>query len=259
MWEMKTNSKCEKPTLQKVLDFTGDRMAPAPESVPHANTVVHSTYEGAQPIAEFALETSIDAVTCKSFAKAQTGMETPLPSASGCILPDPPWPKTADCFAVAKKRRYSHRQGQGDSWDQYGDSLSAASALASAKEGGRYGMLGKSERNWNSWGRLLQGMRYDVQPANRGDNPWKGWAKEVRDAQPENKAKSSSSSWHTPASGARDRIDHINGQLQRKDLTASDHDIHRECRRRRMKFSSGWANDPSSSQSKRSKPRRSTG
>ena len=39
-------------------------MAPAPESTPHANTVVYSsTYEGAQPIAEFNLDNSIDAVT----------------------------------------------------------------------------------------------------------------------------------------------------------------------------------------------------
>ena len=73
-------------------------------------------------------------------------------------------------------------------------------------------MLGKTERKWNSWGPwppnsggsspVQTTPRYDVQPANRGDNPWKDCAKEVRDAQPEYKAKSGPSSWHTPAGGA---------------------------------------------------------
>ena len=104
------------------------------------------------------------------------------------ILPDTPWPKTAE--AVDKD---------------------TGLAVAKQKET-RYGMLGKSERNWNTWGPwppnsagsspVQTSPRYDVQPANRGDDPWKDWAKEIRDAQPECKAKSSSSSWHMPNGGA---------------------------------------------------------
>ena len=77
-----------------------------------------------------------------------TAMEIPLRSTSGYILPDTRWPKTAEvvnkdtAFAVAKKKRYSHRQEQGNSWDQYEDSSSAASAPASTEEGGRYGIRG---------------------------------------------------------------------------------------------------------------------
>ena len=99
-----------------------------------------STYEEAQPIAGFALDNSVDALTRKSFAKAQMGIEIPLRSASGYILPNNPWPKTAEvvnkdtAFAVAKKKRYSHRQEQGNSWAQKGDSSSSASASATAKE-----------------------------------------------------------------------------------------------------------------------------
>ena len=44
--------------------------------------------------------------------------------------------------------------------------------------------------------------KYDQQPANQGDNSRKVWAKEVRDAQPEHKAKFCSSTRHASAGGA---------------------------------------------------------
>ena len=44
--------------------------------------------------------------------------------------------------------------------------------------------------------------KHTVPPANRGDEPWKDWAYEVREAQPEPRAVSSSSSWQVQAGGA---------------------------------------------------------
>ena len=73
------------------------------------------------------------------------------------FLPGNSWPKTEDvldkhiAFAFAKRKKYGYRQEQGNSWDQYGDSSSAASASASAEESGR-GMRSKSEG--------LRSMRY---------------------------------------------------------------------------------------------------
>ena len=39
---------------------------------------------------------SVDPVARKSYAKVQTGKEVPLRSTSGYILPENPWPKTAE-------------------------------------------------------------------------------------------------------------------------------------------------------------------
>ena len=98
-------------------------MAPAPESTLHANTVKHSSNcEGAQPVADFAHDISVDAVTRKSFAKVQTGKEIPLRSTSGYILPENRWPKREEVvnkdtpFAITKKK-YNYRQDQDNSWD----------------------------------------------------------------------------------------------------------------------------------------------
>ena len=62
--------------------------------------------------------------------------------------------------------------------------------------------------SWGPWpqksvsGNQLQPtQKYDVQPADRGSNPWTDWAREVRNSQPDYKA-SSSKTWHASAGGA---------------------------------------------------------
>ena len=73
-----------------------------------------------------------DQCVARSLAKEQTGEEIPLRSMSGHLLPGNPWPKTEEvldknnAFAFAKRKKYGYRQEQGNSWDQYGDSSSAA-------------------------------------------------------------------------------------------------------------------------------------
>ena len=67
-------------------------------------------------------------------------------------------------------------------------------------------------------------QKYDVQPANRGSNPWTDWVRDVRNSRPDNKA-SSSNSWHASACGAhawdrngihipQDGVGRINGLLK---------------------------------------------
>ena len=91
-----------------------------------------------------------------------------------------------------------------------------------------------SERKCKSWGprppksmssnQVQTALRYEMQPANRGDNPWKDWAREVRETQPD-KAQPCSTAWHTPAGGAnawghswdslpQEEADHVYGQFQ---------------------------------------------
>ena len=186
MGQLKLYNVSENLALQTVLEFAGKKMDPASESTLRERTSrYNSTYEGARPIDDLA-DDSVDAVTRKSYAKAQTGKEVALRSTNGYIMPVNPWPKTAEvadrdmAFASTKKRRYWHKQDQGNCWD-LSDSSSTASASASAKEGGTYGMPSMSEREWNSWGprppqsisgsQVQTTLKHDMQPANRGDNP----------------------------------------------------------------------------------------
>ena len=84
MREVKTNSEREKTTLQMALEFTGDRMAPAPESAPHSNTMVYSsTYDGAQPIAEFALDNSVDASLARAVPRSRQRVNASFQILSG--------------------------------------------------------------------------------------------------------------------------------------------------------------------------------
>ena len=120
-------------------------MDPAVESTPHASAMIfNSTYEGATPIAAFMDDDSMDTEARRSLAKEQTGEETPCCSTSGYCLPGNPWPKSEEvldkntAFAFTKRKKMAiGREEQGNSWDQYGDSSSAASASASAEESGR--------------------------------------------------------------------------------------------------------------------------
>ena len=121
-------------------------MDSAVESTPHANAVIfNSTHEGAAPIAAFMDD---------DFIKEQTGEEILLRSTSGYLLPGNPWPKTEEvldkntAFAFTQRKKYGYRQEQGNSWDQYGDSSSAASASASAEDSGR-GNRSKSELTYS--------------------------------------------------------------------------------------------------------------
>ena len=92
-----------------------------------------------------------DAMACRDLAKEQTGIKIPLRSTSKFCLPTNPWPKNQvpvtkkTAFAFTKRKFSWRRPEQSNSWDQYGDSSYAASASASAAEGGR-GTYSMSEK-----------------------------------------------------------------------------------------------------------------
>ena len=117
-------------------------MCPAVMSTPHANTQIFgSMHEGAELIPKFMDTESEDIQFRRNLAKEQTGIEIPLRASSAFSAPTNPWPKKSDSLtkknAFAKKRKsYWRRPEQGNNWDQNGDSSSAASASASAEEGG---------------------------------------------------------------------------------------------------------------------------
>ena len=130
--------------MESILEFDGPQMDPAVESAPRANTKIYnSTCEGAELMPKFMDDDSEDTRARRNLAKEQTGMEIPLRSSSAFCPPTNPWPKknesvtNENAFAIAKRKLYWKRLGQGNSWDQYGDSSSAASASASAEEGGK--------------------------------------------------------------------------------------------------------------------------
>ena len=121
-----------------------------------------------------------------------------LRSAGACSSPNNPWPKEKEsetrdtAFAVQKRKMQWKRQGQGNSWDQYGDSSSAASPLASAEKGGKetHSMSEKANK-WGPWlpsetssKHVQSAQPYRLQQANRGEGKWSKWACEVRQSQP---------------------------------------------------------------------------
>ena len=212
--EMKLNVEVDKPTLQMILEFDGERMEPAVESTPHTNAMIfNSTYEGVSQLSNswmMALWTlKLVGVwpECKLVKKFRCVQRADIvfqqvhdrrlkkSSARRLRLPLP-------------RGRSTGRPEQGNNWDQCGDSSSAASA--SAEEGER-GAHSKSERDpyfWGPWppssvssNQVQPTQKYDVQPANRGSNPWTDWAREVRNSQPDYRV-SSANTWHVPAGGA---------------------------------------------------------
>ena len=133
MTELTMNTEVAKPIARSILEFDGGRMTPAVESNPHSNLMIYnSTFDGAELITKFADADSEDTEARRSLAKVQTGTEIPLRSTSDFHLPTNPWPKPVEtvtkknAFAFTKRKTYWKRPEQGNNWDQYGDSFSAA-------------------------------------------------------------------------------------------------------------------------------------
>ena len=143
--EMTTNSEAQKPSLEMIFEFDGLRMERAMESAPHSNTQAHNcTNEGAGLIQRFEEGDPDDIRSRRVLAREQMGMEIPLRPACAYSPPKNPWPREGVrdwryrfCRTGQKRKIHWKKQGQGNSWDQYGDSSSAASPSASAEEGGK--------------------------------------------------------------------------------------------------------------------------
>ena len=154
--------------------------------------------------------------TQRALAKEQLRVEIPLRSAGAYSSPKDPWPRELEtetrenAFAVQKRKIHWKRQGQGNRWDQDGDSSSAASPSASAEEGGKETHIMSEKANqWGPWSSHESGNKhaqpaqpYRLQQANRGEGRWSKWASDVRQSQPEN-WDYRSSKWHSSAGDDR--------------------------------------------------------
>ena len=146
-------------------------------------------------------------------AREQTGTEIPLISVSIFSAPKNLWPKRNEietretAFAMQKRKLSCKKQGQGNRWDQYGDSSSAASP--SAEEGGNETHnVSEKATKWGPWTPEMSSKQeqsaqpYRLHPANRGESGWAEWAREVRHSQPEYQDYKCSR-WHASAGDAR--------------------------------------------------------
>ena len=172
-------------------------MERAAELTPHTSVMIYnSTYEGAEPIAELMNDDSVDEAR-RCLGREQTGEETPLRSTSGYLRPTNPRPKTE----AARRMHCLHQEEgvsigidqskvtAGISMETLRQQLLLQRVLKTVEEG----CTARVREIWigAQWppnsvsSKQAQPTRqHDVQPANRGSNPWTDWAREVRNSQP---------------------------------------------------------------------------
>ena len=128
------------------------------ESTPRPNTQPYNcTYDGSELSQRFDEGDPEEVRSRRALVREQLGVETPLRSAGAYSTPTNPWPREREtetretAFAVQKRKAYWKRPGQGNSWDQYGDSSSAAAPSADAEEGGKETHIVSEKAN--QWGR----------------------------------------------------------------------------------------------------------
>ena len=135
----------------------------------------------------------------RTLAKEQTDVEVPLRTSGAFSSPTNPRPKKLSQLSgrMPLPLLRGNCTGRDHSWGQNGDLSSAASASASAEECVK-GTHSMSERpsKWGPWrpenvsSRQVQcAQPYRLQPANRDASSWADWTDEVRNSQPEYRAR----------------------------------------------------------------------
>ena len=140
---------------------------------------------------QFEVENTEGAMDLQTTEK-QRATVFPVRSEGKYSSPTNPWPRDPEAeardMAGVQKRKPTYKgQGPGNSWDQYGESSSAASSeahIASEQV--------SVESNWGPWPPNESGNR-DVRPAqphrlqkaNKSDGQWSKWASDVRQSQPD--------------------------------------------------------------------------
>ena len=126
----------QKPSLEGILEFQGPRNHFTAESTPHPDARAYLTWcEGGKVMQDFEPETAGDDTDQKNIEQKQHGMGSPLRSEEFCC-PAKPWPRDLEAeakevaFIIQKRKPTCKRQGQGNRWDQYGESSSATSSEA---------------------------------------------------------------------------------------------------------------------------------
>ena len=171
--EMNLNTEVQKPLLAEVLEFQGPKMECAEESTPHQEARIYSSiFEGDDPM------------ELQAFG-VQRDMLYPVRAEGDYIVPMIPWPRNPEKeerdVAGVQKRKPVYRR-QGNRWDQYGESSSAASSEAHITS-----EQVNNESKWGLWPpsepasrdkRPAQPCR--LQKANKTDGQWSRWASDIR-------------------------------------------------------------------------------
>ena len=193
--EINLNTEVQKPSI--ALEFQGAKMECAVESTPHEETRIYSSIlEGGNLMQKFEeRERELQNTQVDDERKDRV---YPIRSEGKYVASTNPWPRdeqkeARDIAGVQKRKPYTHRR-QGNRWDQYGESSSAASSEAHITSDNVH-----SESTWGPYESANKDKRaaqpYRLQKAKKSDGQWSRWASDIRQSQPDQW--SSSSRWHS--------------------------------------------------------------
>ena len=256
--EINLNTEVQKPSIADVLEFKGARMECAVEATPHEETRIYSSIlEGGNLMQKFEEDELQDTTADGDAWKEQ---EYPIRSEGRYVASSNPWPRdeqkeARDITGVQKRKPYTHRR-QGNRWDQYGESSSAASSEAHVMSDYVH-----SESTWGPYespnGTNGQLNPIDFKrPTNVKAKVQMGY--DIRQSQPD--YWSSSSKWQSSAGddGSWKKVSDWEGSQwsapTRRTLKGSEYDTDQEWQLRNMRYGDGWAYDSTQSHCKRAKP-----
>ena len=130
--EVNLNAEVQKPSIADVLEFKGAKMECAVEATPNEETCIYSSVlEGGNEMQKFEddelQDTAVD-------GDGQNKQGYPIRAEGKYVATSTPWPRdevreARDIAGVLRRKPCPHRK-QGNRWDQYGESSSAASSEA---------------------------------------------------------------------------------------------------------------------------------
>ena len=202
--EVNLNTEVQKPSIADVLEFKGAKMECAVEATPHEETCIYSSVlEGGNLMQKFEGDELQD-TAADGDGRREQGY--PIRAEGRYVATPTPRPRdeltqlrearpARDIAGVLKRKPYPHRR-QGNRWDQYGESSSAASSEAH--------IMSDYVHSESTWGPYESAHRdkwtaqpYRLQKADRGEGQWSRWASDIRQSQPD--YWSSSSKWQSSA------------------------------------------------------------
>ena len=253
--EIHLNGEVNKPSLAQVLECQGLRMECSAESTPHEEACIYSSaYDGGKLLTE--LEE-----TGREMTEGEENDEIPTRSQGEYATTTNPWPrdegKEAKAVAEMHKRKPCPTRRQGNRWDQYGESSSAASSEA-------HGMSDSTYTESRARGSLSAKHSEQLSPTD-SKRPVR-----VMASGPDGLVTLDSHSLNSGVialrSGYRQPATTVHGRGASEwegsqwsiptkwTLKGSDYDIDREWHSRNLKYGEGWAYDSSRSHYKRAKP-----
>ena len=237
-------------------------MACAVEATPHEETRIYSSIlEGGNLMQKFE-EGELQDTAADGDERNDRGY--PIRSEGKYVASSNPWPRdeqkeARDIAGVQKRKPYTHRR-QGNRWDQYGESSSAASSEAHIMSDYVH-----SESTWGPYESAHRESRdkraaqpYRLQKANKSEGQRSRWASDIRQLQPDHW--SSSSKWQSSAGddGSWKKVSDWEGSQWSaptgRTLKGSEYETDQEWQLRNMRYGDGWAYDSTQSHCKRAKP-----